>query len=127
MRVTIHKHNRRRGLTLRVHTITRTDVPNVVTQPTWRDSSVQEKYLSKACHKFGHFTSMCSRKSRQTSNPESLKHTSCKQVCSLCKREVPHMTTWMRKALLKIHLACKSRSNASGQRTKGARTNSPDN
>ena len=29
----LHKHNTRRGLTLRVHTITRTDVPNVVTQP----------------------------------------------------------------------------------------------
>ena len=30
-----------RGLTLRVHTKTRTDVPNAVTQPTQRDSSVQ--------------------------------------------------------------------------------------
>ena len=41
-----------------MHTITRTDVPNVVIQPTWRDSNVQQKYQCKACHKFGHFMSM---------------------------------------------------------------------
>ena len=35
------QHNTRRGLTLRVHTKTKTDVPNVVTHPMWRDSSVQ--------------------------------------------------------------------------------------
>ena len=47
----------------------------------WKDSSVQQKYQCKACHKFGHFRSMCfQKKSKQTSNPEGLKHSSCKQV-----------------------------------------------
>ena len=62
MRVTIHKYSTRRGLTPKVHTITRRDVPNVVTQPTWRDSSVQQKYQCKACQNFGHITSMCFQK-----------------------------------------------------------------
>ena len=59
-----------------------------------------------------------SRKSKQTSNPEGLNHTSCKQV-QFNQKEVPHMTPWMRKALQMIHFACKSRSNAS--RTKNKR------
>ena len=33
-----------------------------------------------------------SRRSKQTSNPEDLKHTSCKQV-QFMQKEVPHMTT----------------------------------
>ena len=70
MRVTIHKHSTRRGLTPKVHTITRTDVPNVVTQPIWRDSSVQQKkFQHKACHKFGHFTSMCFQKKQANFKP----------------------------------------------------------
>ena len=40
VRVTKWKHHTRRGLTPRVHTMTRTDAPNVVIQSTWRDSSV---------------------------------------------------------------------------------------
>ena len=116
-RVIIHKCNTRRDSTLRVHTITRTDVPNVVTQPTWRDSSVQQKYQCKACHKFGHFTSICFQKSKQTSNPEGLKHAGCKQV-QFMQKEVPPMTTLMRKALQKIHFACKSRSNTSKTKNK---------
>ena len=59
-----------------------------------------------------------SRESKQISNPEGLKHTSCKQV-QFMQKEVSHMTTQMRKELLKIHFACKSRSNAS--RTKNKR------
>ena len=66
----MHKHNTRRGLTLRVHTITRTDVPNVVTQPTWRGSSVQQKkYQCKVCHKFGYLTSMCFQKKQANFKP----------------------------------------------------------
>ena len=53
-----------------------------------------------------------SRKSKLTSNPKGPKYTSCKQV-QFKQKEVPHMTTQMRKALVKIHFACKSRSNAS--------------
>ena len=40
------KPNTRRASTLRAHTITRTDVPNVEPQPTWRDSGVQQKNTS---------------------------------------------------------------------------------
>ena len=66
-----------------------------------------------------------SRKSTLTSNPEGLKHTSCKQVQCM-QNKVPHMTTQMRKALLKILFPCKSRSNAS--RTKNKRCqDQPDN
>ena len=53
-----------------------------------------------------------SRKSKLTSNPEDAKHISCKQVQCM-QKEVPHMTTQMRIALVKVHFACKSISNAS--------------
>ena len=63
------KLNTRRGLTQRAHTITRTDVPNAETQPTWRDSNVQQKYQCKTCDKFGHFTSMCFQKKQPNFKP----------------------------------------------------------
>ena len=53
-----------------------------------------------------------SRKSKLISNPEDPKDISCKQV-QFMQKEVPHMTTLMKIALVKIHFACKSRSNAS--------------
>ena len=71
-----------------------------------------KKYHCKACHKFGHFTSMWFQKSKLTSNPEYPKHISCRQV-QFMQKEVPHMTPHMRTALVKIHFACKLRSNAS--------------
>ena len=72
-----------------------------------------KKYQCKACNKFGHFTSMCfQKKNKQTSNPEGLKHISCKQV-QYMQKEVPHMTTQMRIAPVRNHFACKLKSNAS--------------
>ena len=107
------KFNTRRGLTLRAQTITRTDVPNAETQPTWRDSSVQQKNINAyLAISLDILQSCVSRKSKLTSNPKGPKYTSCKQV-QFKQKEVPHMTTQMRKALVKIHFACKSRSNAS--------------
>ena len=113
VRVTICKHHTRRGLTPGVHTMTRTDVPNVVTQPTWRDSSVQWKNTSaKFAISLDILQASVFRKSKLTSNPEDQKHTSCQQV-QFMWQEVPCMTTQMRNALVKIHFTCKSRPNAS--------------
>ena len=58
-----------------------------------------------------------SRKSKQTSNPEGLKHTSFKQG-QFMQKEVPHMTTQMRKELVRIHFACKLRSSTSRTKNK---------
>ena len=107
------KPNTRRGLTLKAHTITRTDVPNVVMQHTCRDSSVQQKNTSaKLGISLDILQAYVSRKRKLTSNPKGPKHSSCKQV-QFMQKEVLHMTTQMRKALVKLHFACKSRSNAS--------------
>ena len=70
-----------------------------------------KKYQCKACHKFGHFTSMCFQKKQANFKPRRPKAHQCKQV-QFVQKEVPHMITQMKIALVKIHYACKSRSNA---------------
>ena len=67
---TSHKHSKRGSLTQRVHTMTGIDAPNVVAQSIWRDSKCPaKKYQCKACHKFGHFNSMCYQKKHTYSKP----------------------------------------------------------
>ena len=78
-----------------------------------------KKYQCKACHKFGHFTSMCyQKKHTHTSNQGVPRHTTCKQAPCM-HATVHHMTTWMMTALLMTHFACKWRSNAIKQKNKG--------
>ena len=62
--------HKKRFDTNRIHTITRTDVPNVETQPILEGFQCPvKKYQCKACHKFGHFTSMCFQKKQANFKP----------------------------------------------------------
>ena len=58
-----------------------------------------KKYQCKACHKFGHFTSMCfQKKQAPTKHRKPKVHIRYRQAVHMCI-EVPHMTTQMRTAL----------------------------
>ena len=66
-----------------------------------------KKYQCKACHKFGHFTSMCYQKKQAYSKPRRPKaHQLQAGTVYICK-SAHHMTTQMMTALQKIHFPCK--------------------
>ena len=52
-----------------MHTKTKIDVLNGEIQLTLRDSSAQQKYQCKTCHKFGHFTSLSFQTKQDNSKP----------------------------------------------------------
>ena len=64
-----------------------------------------KKYQCKACHKFGHFTSMYFQKKQAPFKHRKPKAHHLRQAVHM-HIEVPHMTTQMRTALEKSHSAC---------------------
>ena len=71
-----------------------------------------KKYQCKACHKFGHFTSMCFQKKQANFKPRRPKAHQLQAGAVYAKGSASY-DHWMKIALVKIHFACKSRSNAS--------------
>ena len=107
---------KRRGLIPRGCTMTKADVPNVVTQSTRKDSNVQLRSINvKLAISLGTLQVCAIRRNRHTPNQRDPRYTSYKQVqCMHVK--VHHMTTWMTTALQKTHSACKWGSNTIKQK-----------
>ena len=72
-----------------------------------------KKYQCKACHKFGHFTSMCYQKKQAPSKHRKPKSASITGKWKTCAWKCLHMTTRMKTALQMNHFACRLRSSES--------------
>ena len=79
-----------------------------------------KKYQCKACHKFGHFTSMCYQKKHAYSKPRRPKVHKLQAGTIYMHAAIHHMTTWMMTALPMTHSACKWWLNTIKRKNKGS-------
>ena len=107
MTTTNHKCSKRRSLTQRVHTMTRTDAPNVVTQSTWRGSNALLKSINgKVAINLAISPACAIKRNMHTPNQKDLGCTNYKQALYM-HAAIHHMTTWMTTALPMTHSAFK--------------------